>query len=125
MVHESLVLNPTGEPMIIFAKSIGIADSNLAEVRAVKEAMMIFAVSSSNDDHKLAIESDSGNVVKWIQSPVEAPWRMRKRLIQIERMKEKLGDWEIHHIKREANQRTDSLAKEGVQLQSDMLRVFN
>ncbi|KAK6259598.1 hypothetical protein SCA6_014072 [Theobroma cacao] len=49
----------TRESMIIFAKSIGIVDLNLAEVRAVKEAMMIFAVSRSNDGHKLVIESDS------------------------------------------------------------------
>ncbi|XP_017972812.1 PREDICTED: transmembrane emp24 domain-containing protein p24beta2 [Theobroma cacao] len=62
--------------MIIFAKSIGIVDLNLAEVRAVKEAMMIFAVSRSNDGHKLVIESDSSNVVKWIWSPLSAPWRM-------------------------------------------------
>ncbi|EOY29149.1 Uncharacterized protein TCM_036783 [Theobroma cacao] len=53
-----------------------------------------------------------------------APWRLRKCLLHIERLREKLNDWKIQHVNREANQRADALAKEGVDRQSDSLRVF-
>ncbi|XP_017974604.1 PREDICTED: 14.7 kDa ribonuclease H-like protein [Theobroma cacao] len=119
-----ILTNHKGDVRVIFSKSIGVADSNLAELLAIKEAFIIFTSSRWRNDQKLVIECDSSNAVKWINQSHTAPWRMRKWLIQIERMKEKLMGWDVKHVRREANQRADSLANEGVQLQNDILRVY-
>ncbi|EOY14430.1 Uncharacterized protein TCM_033819 [Theobroma cacao] len=96
----------------------------LTGIGAIKEAFIIFTSSRWRNDQKLVIECDSSNAVKWINQSHTAPWRMQKWLIQIERMKEKLVGWDVKHVRREANQRADSLANEGVQLQDDILRVY-
>ncbi|XP_017974508.1 PREDICTED: uncharacterized protein LOC108661583 [Theobroma cacao] len=119
-----ILTNHKREVKVIFSKSIGAADSNLAELLGIMEAIIIFMSSRWRNNQKLVIEYDSSNAVKWINQPHTAPWRMQKWLIQIERMKEKLVGWDVKHVKREANQRADSLANEGVQLQDDILRVY-
>ncbi|EOY03463.1 Uncharacterized protein TCM_018555 [Theobroma cacao] len=73
---------------------------------------------------KLLIKSDSTNAVKWTKCPNSAPWRMRQLILQMERLKVEVKDWEIGHDRRKANQRADTLAKEGVRLQSEILRTF-
>ncbi|XP_021296093.1 uncharacterized protein LOC110425486 [Herrania umbratica] len=113
-----------GDIKITFSKSVGIGDANLAEILAVREALVVFLASRWKDHYKLIIESDSSNAVKWVQHPETAPWRLQKWLLQIERLREKHNDWKIQQDKREANQRADALAKEGVDRQSDSLRVF-
>ncbi|EOY13586.1 Uncharacterized protein TCM_032186 [Theobroma cacao] len=113
-----------GYVKIIFSKAIGGADSNLAETMAVREALLTYSVSRWKENHKLLIESDSSNAVKWTNHPDTAPWRMRKLILQMGRLKREVEGWEIRHVRREANQRTDTLAKEGVQLQSAILRTF-
>ncbi|EOY00033.1 Uncharacterized protein TCM_009399 [Theobroma cacao] len=92
---------------------------------AVREAFLIFSSSIWKDNHKLLIDSDSSNVVKWTIHPDMAPWRMRKVVLQLERLKEELEGWEIRHVRREANQRSDALAKQGAYLQYDILRIFS
>ncbi|EOX92158.1 Uncharacterized protein TCM_001153 [Theobroma cacao] len=87
----------------------------LIELKAVKEAFFIFIASIWEDRCRLIINSNSSNVTKWIQEPVTTPWRMRKCLLQIEKLMADLPSLEIRHIKSEANQRADSLAKNGAQ----------
>ncbi|EOY03714.1 Uncharacterized protein TCM_018827 [Theobroma cacao] len=53
-----------GQIKVLFSKSIGIGDSNLAEVKAIREAFLIFSASRWAIFHSLVIESDSQNVVK-------------------------------------------------------------
>ncbi|EOY04254.1 Uncharacterized protein TCM_019510 [Theobroma cacao] len=60
-----------GEVKIIFSKALGEADSNLAEMMAVKESLLIFSVSRWNENHKLLIESDLSNAVKWTKHPIQ------------------------------------------------------
>ncbi|EOY24057.1 Uncharacterized protein TCM_015759 [Theobroma cacao] len=113
-----------GEVKILFSKHIDTTDSNEAEILAVREAFLIFMASQWKDNHRLLIESDSANVVKWINNANTAPWRKRKWVLQIGSMKKELTGWEIRHVLREANQRAGDLAKEGVLLQTGILRVF-
>ena len=54
---------------IVFSKAVGIIDSNLAELLAVRETFIVFAVSKWAKTHSLLIESDSINVVNWIKCP--------------------------------------------------------
>ncbi|EOY22774.1 Uncharacterized protein TCM_014846 [Theobroma cacao] len=119
-----LLPNYKGEVKIIFCKHIGEADSNLAKYRTIMEAFAIFAVSKWKEDYSLLIESDSCNAIKWIKAPASAPWRLKKWTLQIERFKEIIGNWSIKHTKRDVNQRANRLAKDGVHLSHDILRVF-
>lgn len=91
--------NHKGEVKIIFSKAIGEADSNWAEMMAVREAFTIFSASRWKDNYKLLMESNSGNTVKWTTHPDTAPWRMRKVVLQLESLKEGLEGWEIQHAR--------------------------
>ncbi|XVF57148.1 hypothetical protein PTKIN_Ptkin06aG0180700 [Pterospermum kingtungense] len=51
----------------MFSKLVGIIDSNLAELLAVKEAIGIFSASQWVSSHCMVIESDLANVVKWVR----------------------------------------------------------
>ncbi|OMO63114.1 hypothetical protein COLO4_32709 [Corchorus olitorius] len=50
-----------GNTLVVFSKSIGVADSNFAEVMAIREAFIIFSVSKWCDSIMLIVESDSEN----------------------------------------------------------------
>ena len=56
----------SGVVKAVFSKAIGVTDSNVAELLAVREALRIFTDSSWVSSHKLTIESDSSNVVNWV-----------------------------------------------------------
>ncbi|XVE88825.1 hypothetical protein DITRI_Ditri19aG0099600 [Diplodiscus trichospermus] len=72
---------------LVFSKSVGVADSNLAEVLAIREAFVIFSYSPWATAHTLIIESDSMNAVKWIKNPISSPWRIRGIITHIEFLK--------------------------------------
>ena len=63
---------------VVFSKPIGVADSNVAELLTVLEALRIFVASRWALSHKLIIESDSSNVVNWVINPHGSPWLLKK-----------------------------------------------
>ncbi|WRX10455.1 Ribonuclease H domain - like 6 [Theobroma cacao] len=100
-------------------------DANLTEVRAIKEDFLIFSASQWASTHVLIVESDSKIVVKCVNNPNEAPWKMRKWILHIESLKKSVPRWEANHILREKNQVADHLAKEGVQRPVDLINIFD
>ncbi|WRX22712.1 Ribonuclease H domain - like 10 [Theobroma cacao] len=104
---------------ITFSKTIGMGDESLVEVRAIREAFLIFSASKWITIHELIIESNSKNVENRVSNPMEAPWRLRKWILHIERLKKGISRWEVNHIFRERNQVADCLTKERVQRQED------
>ncbi|XVF43589.1 hypothetical protein PTKIN_Ptkin02bG0051700 [Pterospermum kingtungense] len=107
--------------ILCFSKAAGNIDSNLAELMAVKEAFQLFISSQWALSHALAVESDSSNVVMWVNNPDKTPWRMRNLMAIIENMKLQVIGWSISHILREANEVADKLAKSGVKRQNDLV----
>ncbi|XVF84598.1 hypothetical protein PTKIN_Ptkin17bG0050200 [Pterospermum kingtungense] len=63
-----------------FSNSIGVADSNLAELMAIREALLLFVQSRWISNVPLIVESDSSNAVKWFSNPSAAPWRFKRYL---------------------------------------------
>ncbi|XVF82029.1 hypothetical protein PTKIN_Ptkin16aG0010100 [Pterospermum kingtungense] len=112
-----------GRCKILFSKSIGVADSNFAELSVVKEAFKLFSSSKWGKNHNLEIESDSRIVVHWISYPVQAPWRLRSILVDVENLKKMVPYWPVRHIFREANQTTDALAKLGIHRLQELLII--
>ena len=108
----------------IFSKHIGEVDSNMAELLAVREALRLFVTTRWAYSHKLIIESDSNNVVKWMNNPSETPWRMKRHLAHIESYKQQLLSCDIIYIPREGNEMADVLAKSGVSRQHDLVAFF-
>ncbi|EOY01498.1 Uncharacterized protein TCM_011367 [Theobroma cacao] len=69
---------------------VGVSDARLAEVRAIKEVFLIFSASKWALSHSFVIESNSIKAVKWVNAPAEAPWRFRKWILHIGKMKKGL-----------------------------------
>ncbi|XVE57716.1 hypothetical protein DITRI_Ditri04bG0111700 [Diplodiscus trichospermus] len=92
----------------------------VAELIAIKEAMELFARSSWVQNYGLLIESDSITAVKWVLSPTEAPWKLRKTISYIESLKSLIPRWQLRHVYRECNEVADNLAKSGVYRINDL-----
>ena len=106
---------------LVFSKAIGVADSNVAELLAVREVLSVYANSRWASSHRLIIECDSSNVVKWVTNPICSPWSVRKIISQIEIYKAQLSECEIVHILRNGNDIANALAKFGVTRQTDLV----
>ncbi|XVE56796.1 hypothetical protein DITRI_Ditri04bG0039600 [Diplodiscus trichospermus] len=92
-----------GNVIIRFSRSVGVADSNLLELMAVKEAFILFLSCSRLHSYILNIESDSRHVVCWVLKPHTTPWRVRHINSHIENLKQQMKDWRIGHIFSELN----------------------
>ena len=120
---------------LVFSKAIGLADSNVAELLAVREALSLFVGTKWATSHRfvgtkwatshrLTIECDSSNVVKWVLNPMSSPWKVRKVMAHIEVLKAQLFRWDIVHISKTINETADALAKSGVNRQCDLLVYY-
>ncbi|XVE50527.1 hypothetical protein DITRI_Ditri01bG0169600 [Diplodiscus trichospermus] len=76
----------------VFSKLVKVADSNLAKVLAIREAFLIFSSSPLATTHRLIIESDLMNAVKWIKNPILSLWRIRGIINHIESIKYQVKD---------------------------------
>ena len=108
----------------VFSKSIGVADSNLAELLAVCKALKVFAATRWASSFSLIIESDSSNVVNWMLNLSGTPWAMKRYMGQMEYFKQQLLSCIFVFIPREGNDMADALAKSGVSRQQDLLVLY-
>ena len=109
----------------VFSKSIGMADSNLAELLVVREALKVFVAIRWASSHRLVIESDSNNIVKWMLNPSRVPWSMKRHMVHIEMCKQQLLSCDYVFIPREGNDVADALAKDGVSRLHDLVVVYD
>ncbi|XVF66579.1 hypothetical protein PTKIN_Ptkin10aG0048600 [Pterospermum kingtungense] len=114
-----------GNELIRFSKSIGVEDSNVAELLAIREAFILFLSSTWVMSSKLIVESDSMVAVDWARKPSSVPCRVRNFINHLENLKLKCKDWKIVHIFRKANQVADKLAKEEVQREASFVLFSN
>ncbi|XVE78048.1 hypothetical protein DITRI_Ditri13aG0112900 [Diplodiscus trichospermus] len=102
-----------GNELIRFSRSVGMSESNVAELLAIREAFVLYVSSSWARCHDLLIESDSLTAVNWANNPLSVPWSVKNIANHIENLKLQIKSWKIGHIYRESNQVADELAKEG------------
>ncbi|OMO83173.1 hypothetical protein COLO4_22651 [Corchorus olitorius] len=119
-----ILRDDSGNTKLVFSKFIGIADSNMAELLAIKEAFLIFVASEWSTNTELIIESDSLNATKWVNEPNSVPWIHRQILFQIKGLKKKIKNWSVVHVFREMYGIADTLAKSRVYRRSDILPSF-
>ncbi|EOY27536.1 Uncharacterized protein TCM_029377 [Theobroma cacao] len=72
----------------------------------------------------LQVQSESSNAAKWVNDPKNAPWQMRKWVLNIEGLRRQINEWQVVHILSETNKDADNLAKAGVCRSDDLLSVF-
>jgi ribonuclease HI len=58
----------------IFSLSFGILDSNIADLKAVVKAIELSASNCRLYHKHIIIESDSTNVISWMNNPYNRPW---------------------------------------------------
>jgi len=105
----------------IFSLSVEILDSNIAELRAVVKAIE-FSASNCFLHHKhIIIESDSANVISWMNNPHNRPWIHHKLFSLAQRLALCFDSITYTHSYRESNHMADHLAKQGVHRISDFV----
>ncbi|PWA52720.1 reverse transcriptase [Artemisia annua] len=119
-----LLRNNCGFVLALFSIPLGVLDSNVAEVMAIKEACRMVNEKLDLSSYGIIVESDSLNAVSWIRRPFERPWRLLSHFQEIDLFLSTNGNRSIAHIKREGNCDADKLAKEGV-LRSVPLSIWN
>lgn len=60
-----------------------------------------------------------------MNNPIEAPWRLRKFLIQIKGLHKDIPHWQVTNILMDANIEADKLAKEGISKEHDLSAIMN
>jgi len=105
----------------IFSLSVGILDSNVAELRAVVKAIELSASNCFLHHKHIIIESDSANVISWMNNPHNRPWIHHKLFSSAQRLASCFDSITYTHSYRESNHMEDHLAKQGVHRISDFV----
>jgi ribonuclease HI len=101
-----------GLVMGVFSISVGIKDSNEAELIAVAKALELSSLRGDLSNKKIIVESDSSSVVSWMRKPSSRPWYFHELFILAARFSLTLGAVFSSHVLCEANHFADGLAKQ-------------
>lgn len=98
----------------IFSLSVGILDSNIAELRAIVKAIELSVFNCCLHHIHIIIESDSANVISWMNKPHNRPWLHHNLFSSVQRLASCFGSLTFTHSVSESNHMADHLAKKGV-----------
>ena len=98
----------------IFSLSVGILDSNITELRAVVKAIKLLASNCLLHHKHIIIESDSVNVISWMNNPHNRPWLHYKLFSSTKRLVSCFDSIIYTHSYCESNHMADHLTKQGV-----------
>ena len=110
-----------GQVLFVFSKCIRIADSNLAELMAVVNALSYMASANFDLLTDIILESDSKAVISWVNNVLDSPWKYNNLFNKLQNLCLGLGKISFVHIFKEANHFADSLANTGVHRTSDLI----
>lgn len=105
-----LLRDHMGSVLLKFIKSLGVIDIGLAELLAVREALVIFRASQWFGHKVLIVETDCANVVKWLGKPDSAPASLRNVVSSTSKLGTEFK-WHVRHVVRDLNKDADELAK--------------
>ena len=100
---------------------VGILDSNVAELRAVVKAIELSASNYFLHHKHIIIESDSANVISWMNNSYNRPWIHHNLFSSAQRLASCFDSITYTHSYRESNHMADHLAKQGVHIISDFV----
>jgi ribonuclease HI len=88
---------------------------------AVVKAIELSASNCILHHKHIIIESDSVNVISWMNNPHNRPWLHHKLFSLVERLASCFGSITFTHSYRESNHMADHLAKQGVRRTSEFV----
>ncbi|GLU10942.1 hypothetical protein SLE2022_277170 [Rubroshorea leprosula] len=106
--------NEGGLVIGLFSRSIGVVDSNVAELVAICEALEMFLASDWVTSRSLIIETNSSRAVSWVRDRARIPWCCVSIFNKILSLLRSVPSVQFHHVPREANAFADGLARSGV-----------
>ncbi|XVF12005.1 hypothetical protein REPUB_Repub08aG0077300 [Reevesia pubescens] len=95
----------------MFSSPLGVFDSNVDELMAIKHAFVLFKNSRKCVGSGLIIESDSRNATYWCVNETIRPWKLSSIFANIDFAIIFIGSVIFVNVCREANGMTDALAK--------------
>jgi len=108
----------------MFSIPVGILDSNIAELRAIVKAIELSSSNCLLHHQHLIIESDSVNVISWMNKPHSRPWKHYNLFSSVNRLKPYFGSITFSHIFCESNCMADCMAKQGVRRSSEFVTLL-
>ena len=110
--EEDVILrDETGSIISLFFGPLGITESNVAEVEAVRNAFLRCTKAGWIGKRKLIVDSDSVITVSWVKDKCLRPWKLWNSFVEIGKYIETIGGDEFVDILREGNGCADGLAK--------------
>ena len=94
--------------LALFSGPLGILDSNIVEVMAIKVALGMFVRSIWKGKFGLVIESNSMIAIRWCSDKDNRPWKLWGVFDVIDKLLEDIGNVTLAHIYREGNDLVDS-----------------
>lgn len=113
--------NHKGNFCCMFSSPIPFMEINCAEILGIFRAIKISISSEKIKKENIIIESDSANAVLWCNQDDGGPWNMNFHLNFIRNARKTNLILSIIHERRAANYVADSLAKQGLQRQSEFI----
>jgi len=118
---DDALRNHYGILLGIFSLSVGILDSNIAELRAVVKAIELSASNCFLHHKHIIIESDSANIINWMNNPHNRHWIHHKLFSSAQRLASCFDSITYTRSYWESNHMADHLAKQGVHRISDFI----
>ena len=116
--------NHQGHILGIFSLPVGTLDSNIAELRVVVKSIELSASKCFLHHKHIIIESDSANVISWMNNPHNRPWMHSDLFSTVQKLTRLFGSITFSHVYRESNSLADCMAKQGVRRSSDFIAWF-
>ncbi|EOY22120.1 Uncharacterized protein TCM_014308 [Theobroma cacao] len=102
----------------LFCSTLGVQDSNYAEIMAIKHALCMYASSPNAGNDQLVVESDSIVPLTWVEKVNHRPWNIWHIFNEIDTIRATLGRVISQHIMRDGNSYADMLANHGFDCES-------
>jgi len=118
---DDALRNHYGILLGIFSLSVGILDSNIAELRAVIKAIELSASNCFLHHKHIIIESDSANIISWMNNPHNRHWIHHKLFSSAQRLASCFDSITYTRSYWESNHMADHLAKQRVHRISDFI----
>ncbi|GJY56303.1 reverse transcriptase [Tanacetum coccineum] len=109
-----LLRNTEGVVVALFSVPVGVMDSNVVKVLAMKDACKMLNKKVELNSVKVVIESDYLNAVSWAHTPIMRPWRFLPYFYEVDIFFSSSSSHSIVHVDRECNSNADKLAKDMV-----------
>lgn len=96
-----------GSTSIVFTESVGIRDSNEAEILSIRKALVTW---KSFGEGKLITEGNSANAIKWAMGHKRPPWRL---ITVVRKIREMVSGMDVSFLQigRATNGMADFFAK--------------